>query len=435
MEKLEWTGERYVPWADDYAVAYEHLHRYGFAKEFVRGKRVLDLACGEGYGSFILSETADSVTGIDIDDLSVRHASSRYAKDNLSFITGSITKIPIEGESLFDVIVCFEAIEHVKEHDSLMSEVKRLLKKEGAFIVSSPNKYIYSDLPNYKNPFHVKELYLDEFRKLLSDRFKNVYLYGQKVYPGSNIFPLFKISKPSIDFVIEMTNSKEFVFLSEGKKIAKYFIAVASDAGLAKSAITGNSFLVDQSESIIHQKNSRIGNLEGAGRQKDEQLKAKDERIKVLDGDVKQRDEQLKLKDTQLRQKDDQLKQKSEQLVQRDAQIRTFESSLQARDAEISERDELLRQRDEQVRKYEEIIAADRIFKEKCVAMLNEYKETVSAYENVLAERERLDAELTKMDARVQELIDSWSWKLTGPLRAVYGLWLKGKRKPGAGKD
>ena len=93
---LEWTGERYVPWMEEGDIHYEHLHRYRFAKEFVKGKKALDLACGEGYGSFMLAEDARKVIGIDIDEVTIRHASSKYVKENLTFMKGSITDIPIK---------------------------------------------------------------------------------------------------------------------------------------------------------------------------------------------------------------------------------------------------------------------------------------------------------------------------------------------------
>ena len=154
---LKWTGERYVPWVDDPIIGYEHLHRYSFAKEFVKGKKVLDLACGEGYGSSMLAEEADEVIGIDIDESTIKHASSKYIKQGLQFIRGSITDVPIKTEKIFDVIACFEAIEHIGKHNELMEEVKRLLKTDGIFLVSTPNKYIYTDETGYKNPFHIKE--------------------------------------------------------------------------------------------------------------------------------------------------------------------------------------------------------------------------------------------------------------------------------------
>src|SRR6185436_16462115 len=116
---LEWTGERFLPWLEQSSIAYEHLHRYAYASTFVRGKRVLDLASGEGYGSKMMSDTAASVIGVDIDDKAVEHAQSRYGSANLQFLKGSISGVPIPGDHSFDVIVCFEAIEHIEDHDPL----------------------------------------------------------------------------------------------------------------------------------------------------------------------------------------------------------------------------------------------------------------------------------------------------------------------------
>ena len=168
---LNWTGERYLPWLEEAAIGYEHLHRYAYATQFVRNKRVLDLACGEGYGSYLLARTAESVVGIDIDENAIKHARNKYIKQNLEFKVGSITEVPIAGEHLFDVAVCFEALEHIEDHQKLLSEVKRLLTADGVFIVSTPNKTVYTDEPQFNNPFHVHELYFDEFRELFRDAF------------------------------------------------------------------------------------------------------------------------------------------------------------------------------------------------------------------------------------------------------------------------
>src|SRR5688572_21943462 len=160
---LDWTGERFVPWVDEAAVAYEHLHRYFWVSGFVQGKRVLDLASGEGYGSNLLARTADFVVGIDIDAGAIRHASEKYTASNLQFLQASITEVPIAEPHSFDVIVCFEAIEHIEAHQALLAEVKRLLKKEGLFVVSTPNKSVYNEHSEEHNPYHVKELSFDEF--------------------------------------------------------------------------------------------------------------------------------------------------------------------------------------------------------------------------------------------------------------------------------
>ncbi len=260
---LEWTGERYVPWVDDAIISYEHLHRYRFAKEFVKDKKVLDLACGEGYGSFILAEDAMKVVGIDIDNTTIRHASSKYNRENLNFLRGSITDVPIKKDKIFDVIVCFEALEHIEEHEGLMREVRRLIKNEGIFIVSTPNKYLYSDVANFKNPFHLKELYLDDFKSLLSKFFKNIFLCGQKVYPCSNIFPLYNDSMYSKNIIIEKGDNG-FFFAQSKKRGAKYIVAVASDRSIEKRLMQEESYLLDLSETLFKQKEAQIRHITSA---------------------------------------------------------------------------------------------------------------------------------------------------------------------------
>ena len=187
---MKFTGERFIPELDLSQISYEHWHRYLYATQFVKDKVVLDIACGEGYGSFLLSESTKKVFGVDIDPATINHASSRYIKDNLEFKVGSTGKIPIKGEKIFDVIVSFETIEHVaeKEQKQFLAEVKRLLKSDGLFIVSTPNKLLYTDVPEYKNEFHIKEFYIDEFKSFLESTFKNVNILGQKIYPVSYIW-------------------------------------------------------------------------------------------------------------------------------------------------------------------------------------------------------------------------------------------------------
>jgi len=186
---LEWTGERFLPWIKDASIAYEHLHRYAFAAGLVHGKRVLDLASGEGYGANLLARTAAQVVGIEIDDTVVKHATAKYGSANIQFLQGSISKIPINENQSFDAIVCFEAIEHVEEHDEMLAEVKRLLKPAGLFIVSTPNKAIYHDESHDDNPFHVKELSIEEFEGLLTAHFKYVRYFGQRIHADSSIWP------------------------------------------------------------------------------------------------------------------------------------------------------------------------------------------------------------------------------------------------------
>ncbi|MDD5308934.1 MAG: methyltransferase domain-containing protein [Deltaproteobacteria bacterium] len=178
---LDFTGERYVPEQGWASIAYEHLSRYLFARRLAAGRRVLDLGSGEGYGSFTIAERADSVLGIDVDKAAIWHARGKYGKQraNLAYRQGSATALPCE-DGRFDLVVCFEMLEHTAEQAQMLNEIRRVLAPGGLLLISTPNRLAYSDLPGYKNEFHVRELYLDEFRDLLATRFAHVQVLGQR---------------------------------------------------------------------------------------------------------------------------------------------------------------------------------------------------------------------------------------------------------------
>jgi ubiquinone/menaquinone biosynthesis C-methylase UbiE len=187
---LEFDGERFTPEAVR-EIWYEHMHRYVFAARFVSGLRVLDAACGEGYGAAILSGAAREVTGVDSSEQAVQHARQRYASDNLEFRSADCTDLPFEDRS-FDCIVSFETIEHLKEQERMLREFARVLDTSGFLLISSPDKAVYSDEQGFENPHHVRELYEDEFHALLSGQFPVVRMLGQKLMFHSAIWPLEK---------------------------------------------------------------------------------------------------------------------------------------------------------------------------------------------------------------------------------------------------
>lgn len=190
LNDLEWTGERLVTSLGYYYVTIEHLHRYALAREISRDKIVLDIACGEGYGSFLLSQVADYVYGVDIDTATVTHANSKYGKfkNNLCFKTGSTSSIPLPDNSV-DMVASFETIEHHDEHEQMMREIKRVLKPSGKLIISSPDKDRYRKLDPH-NPFHIKELHFVEFKNLMNHFFKHCQYYQQCFVAGSLITPV-----------------------------------------------------------------------------------------------------------------------------------------------------------------------------------------------------------------------------------------------------
>ena len=186
---LEFTGERYVPGTAG-EIAHEHWHRYAFARAFVDGRRVLDAACGEGYGSALLGAAALHVTGVDIDAHTLAHARSVYAdRANVEFIEGSAAALPLP-DACVDVVVSFETIEHLQAADQprMLSEFARVLRPDGLLIVSSPNRPEYSDARNHVNPFHLHELDRDELAQLIEPHFPAWHWYRQRRYLGSALW-------------------------------------------------------------------------------------------------------------------------------------------------------------------------------------------------------------------------------------------------------
>lgn len=185
---LEWTGERLLPGVGGFVEA-EHLHRYAMATQFAEDKDVLDIACGEGYGTNLLAKGARFVAGVDIAPEVISHARRKYAAVNVEFREGSCSAIPYP-EGSFDLVVSFETIEHHDQHAEMMREVKRVLRSNGLLILSSPDKRVYSRLPGYPNQFHVRELDGEEFKALLASYFRHVVILGQQAGFGSVIAPL-----------------------------------------------------------------------------------------------------------------------------------------------------------------------------------------------------------------------------------------------------
>ncbi len=180
---LEWTEERLTT-ATAGQVEIEHLHRYFLARALCRGQDVLDVASGEGYGAALLAQTARSVIGVEVSAEAVAHAAEAYRQPNLRFLEGDARHLPLDDASV-DTVVSFETIEHLYEHDQFLAEVRRVLRPGGRFIVSSPERDIYSPSGSSANPYHVRELTRAEFSALLRDSFAHVRLLGQRPMLGS----------------------------------------------------------------------------------------------------------------------------------------------------------------------------------------------------------------------------------------------------------
>ena len=354
-DKLEWTGERYMP-SEKGKIRLEHYHRYAVALESSKDKDILDVACGEGYGSSMLATVAKSVVGVDISDEVIAHASDSYATSNLVFQQGNVTKLDFEDDS-FDVVVSFETVEHLAEQTEMIAELRRVLRADGSLIISSPNRPVYSEESGEVNDFHVKELDFSEFDDLLKHQFPVVAYYGQRLQIGSLLRPL---SGRHSSYTAWHDDGKELRRSSGECVDPEYFLAVCS---LSESnlPLLGMSIVYpDKTDLVKHY----VGFARWA---------------KTLEKEVSDRDEQIAA-----------LKQ---ELTDRDEKVTVLKQELTDRDAKVA------------------VIKQELTDRDKQVAGLTE--EAVKRGEWAL----RLDAELKRARANFLNITGSSSWRLTLPLR------------------
>jgi ubiquinone/menaquinone biosynthesis C-methylase UbiE len=153
----------------------EHLVRYQLAASAAKNKKILDIACGSGYGAGILAQAGSAkVVAIDIDEAAVKEAEKNYGSPAIEFRVGDAEDIK-EANGSFDVISSFETIEHLKNPEKYLAEISRVLKKEGMAFISTPNRDIFGQ----KNPYHLHEYNRSEFEAILKKYFANVSLLEQ----------------------------------------------------------------------------------------------------------------------------------------------------------------------------------------------------------------------------------------------------------------
>src|SRR6185312_2151351 len=175
----ELTGERTLPDvpAENYWFR-RHLVVYEWIGARVIGKRVLDMACGEGYGSEVLSRSAASVLGVDANPEAFEHARLRYVRSNLRFERGMVE---LHGEAgAYDAVVFLQTIEHVHDPVGVLEHFRSLLAPGGTAYVSTPNVLTLAPAGADKssNPWHIREYRAGEFRELCSAVFSEVELLG-----------------------------------------------------------------------------------------------------------------------------------------------------------------------------------------------------------------------------------------------------------------
>ncbi|MCK4753322.1 MAG: class I SAM-dependent methyltransferase [Planctomycetes bacterium] len=182
-ELISKTGERVIPEdfksRQEYILYLRHLFAYEFAKHQIpKDSVVLEVGCGEGYGANVLSQEVKKIFALDVDKNAVAHASKKYGSENCIYRAYDGAKIPYEDAS-FDAAVSFQVIEHIEDDANYVSQVHRVLKKDGMFICTTPNR-THRLKPGQKplNEFHVREYYPHELESLLKSKFSDVKVWG-----------------------------------------------------------------------------------------------------------------------------------------------------------------------------------------------------------------------------------------------------------------
>lgn len=165
----------------------EHLHRYQEAAKLIPKQelKILDIACGSGFGSDFLAQLGNTVIGGDVSEAVIKECRSNFNRSNVSFEVVDGTNLPYTDET-FDIIISFETIEHTTEYQKMLNEFKRVVKKNGLIILSTPNFVINSPSGSVTNPYHTQEWIYEELFDILSHTFSNVKLLGQAYTRYSN---------------------------------------------------------------------------------------------------------------------------------------------------------------------------------------------------------------------------------------------------------
>lgn len=176
------NGERIYPGYIYRHTKVDHETRYRFAEKYItKTDRVLDAACGCGYGTAMLADKGAEVTGVDISEHAIGFASKNFKRGSTNFIIADLTKKMSFPDGTFDKVVSFETLEHLLEQEALLGEFKRILKPGGLLVISTPDKTLVQKA-NPDNKYHLRELTKDEFVQELSQFFKVETLFGKSPY-------------------------------------------------------------------------------------------------------------------------------------------------------------------------------------------------------------------------------------------------------------
>ena len=171
------TGERMLPPRENETsvVFARHQFAYEYARQFVKGKSVLDVGCGTGYGSDLLAREALSVVAIDRDPDAIAYCRDHYSRENISFRQGDAEDLPTN--AAYDVCISFQMIEHLHDPAHFLRSLKKLTNPGGIVLLSTPNSKTGLGVKS-DNPFHVSEMTFGQFSEAVAGSFTSAKVFG-----------------------------------------------------------------------------------------------------------------------------------------------------------------------------------------------------------------------------------------------------------------
>jgi SAM-dependent methyltransferase len=234
---LSLTGERTLPDvpAENYWYR-RHLAVYRWIAERCRGLEVVDMACGEGYGTSVLAERAVRATGVDANPEAHEHARLKYTRPGVSFVRDLVESYA----EPCDAVVFLQTIEHVQDPKAILDHFRSILRPGGTAYVSTPNVLTLAPPGAEKsgNPWHVKEYRAEEFRELCEASFERVEIHGlfharklmlheRAIAAGwDDLHPRIGITKPFYEWFTPAISESDFALRQGPLDRALDFLAV-----------------------------------------------------------------------------------------------------------------------------------------------------------------------------------------------------------------
>jgi len=402
---LDFTGERIVPGAANCEprfaekMYHEHLARYAFSSQWVKGKRVLDVGCGVGYGSQCLAKNgAARVLAFDISAEAISHAKQFYSHANVEFRIASATDFDF-GER-FDVVTCLELIEHVDDQKAVISCIRRALGDDGILVISTPRA-----LENKRSRFHTREFSEDEFRSFILNEFKAVKFYVENNHFASLV----------TDGAPKRINRVLPLFDQYNLATADYLIAVASVSDRPDPVAAGMPLIVIGDDRYVTQLERQRGELEAA-------LKGAERQRGELEAALQEAERQRGELEAALRDTSQRLTSVTAELAVREADVADILANEELRFAVLARH--FGERQQEYARQLRVQHARQREMRKEHSRQQRELREEHARQQRELQEeharqQRELEAVLNATRGTLAAMTASASWRITRPARAI----------------